>query len=988
MRHRAPFHLVLFALLTVAQPLFGQTAVDPVALASSLEAANLAPERAIQLERVNLAIGPGKLHVKKAFLVPALTPTGDAVEFVLLGDARLELDPVDAVEAQQLELFTGSRKLTETLSEGVLVFGSGKVRQALLARPAVPLEPALVQRARELVSEFRTQPYRSSLEVDSSLLRQALGEPQSDLFFAGWLRGTRLGEMLYAVDPTAREQVFLGRFFPLDVSKRQAKDLERRLKRQQRRGRGVGIGLEDLGEVDQWLGMPLRGSDGTERPGGSPFEPLHYELDVTLDGKNVDLTGSGRIRLRVDADEVRTVSLSLLGDLTVETVTTADGKRLYFRSQGGETLVDLGAPQARGSEITLALTWHGRPFDRLLGKNYVLADPSGWYPQTGQRNQATYDVTLRWPTRLELVAGGALVDSGQAGDTRWERRRYDRPTIGYSFQVGKFKKKSLTTGPIPIDVYFDDLAQAVTLTKADEILQALADSLAFFTERYGPPPIDRLTVVTAVQDYSISWLGFITLSSVAVGDFQGWEDVFGFEDRRGHIAHEVAHQWWGHRLAGASYREAWLSEGLASYSALQYAREKLSGADFVRSGPTSQWLPKLTAPATDGTPIANLGPLVLGARLSSTRSSEAYVHHIYLKAPIVLDMLAQEVGTDTFDQMLAQYAKVFDGYQLTTAEFLTAAEKMTGRELASFGRRFLSGTDLPQVLYEADPVKTDDGRWAFRGKARQRRGANCRVEIVQREAGGFDIPCRSRAASFDPADATLVAPLWIQHKQPDGEQRGKGAAVVLTGDTTELSLVTDREPEFLMFDPLNQTWALYFPTKIFPRRARYFEALDALAEGRLEDADRLLAEATEVPYYDGPKVDRWSRAAARDAAADLERSILIARARLALDLGQLDAADQRLDKLRSKSSFTQNVSNDQWETLLALESRLDILRGRAAAAWRRIDDATKEGWLETAEATAVAAVAAHLVDATPEIQRRARQAAARAGVDTSGLETP
>jgi|CXWL01.1.fsa_nt_gi hypothetical protein len=979
--------VALLLLAATARPLAGQPAVDPSTIVADLESATLAPARAIALEKVNLEIGAAKLYVRKAFLIPAVTPGGDAVEFVLLGDARIDLTPTDPVESQQLELFTGRPRLSESLTEAVLVFGNAKVRAALLGRAPAVLDAATETRARELLGQFRAQPYRASLEVDAALLRQRLGEPQSELYFGGWLRGERLGEMLFAVDPFAREQVFLGRFFPLDLSQRQQKDLTRALRRQQRRGRNVGVGLEDLGEVDQWLGASLRAKDGSERPGVSAFEPLSYRLDVTLEGRDADLAGHGEIRLRAELGGARTVAFSLLGDLAIDEVTAEDGQPLFFTRSESATLVDLGKAPARDEEIVLKLSWHGRPFDRLLGKNFVLADPSGWYPQTGHRNQATYDVTLRWPRRLDLVAAGALVESGETTEGSWERRRYERPTIGFSFAVGKFKKKSLTTGPIPIDVYFDDLAQAVTLTKADEILAALADSLAFFTERYGPPPIDRLRVVTAVQDYSISWLGFITLSSVAVADLQGWEDVFGFEDRRGHIAHEVAHQWWGHRLMTASYHEAWLSEGLASYSALQYARDRLSTAEFVQAGPTSDWLPRLTAPALDGQPIASLGPLVLGPRLSSTRSADAYVHHIYLKAPIILDMLAQEIGTASFDQMLAQYAKVFDGHPMTTAEFLAVAEKMTGRRFDIFARRFLYGTDLPQVLYEAEPVKAEKGGWAFRGAARQRRGAPCRVEIVRRDDGTWDVPCRARQATYDPAESMLVAPLWIQHKVPDGDIRGLGAAVVLSGETTELDLTTSREPDFLIFDPLNQTWAQFFPTAVFPRRARYFDALDALGEGRLEDAERQLAGATELPYYHGPKVDRWSRAAARDQEADLDRQILVARARLALDRDQLDQADELLEKLRSKIVL-RGYQADQGETLLALESRLDLRRGRPGPAWRRIDQATKEGQLEYAEAVAVAALAARLAEASPDVQRRARQAAARAGVDTSVLETP
>jgi aminopeptidase N len=39
-------------------------------------------------------------------------------------------------------------------------------------------------------------------------------------------------------------------------------------------------------------------------------------------------------------------------------------------------------------------------------------------------------------------------------------------------------------------------------------------------------------------------------------------------------AHEVAHQWWGHGVQNGSYRDKWLSEGLAEFSALWYLQSE------------------------------------------------------------------------------------------------------------------------------------------------------------------------------------------------------------------------------------------------------------------------------------------------------------------------------------------------------------------------------------------------------------------------------
>ena len=36
---------------------------------------------------------------------------------------------------------------------------------------------------------------------------------------------------------------------------------------------------------------------------------------------------------------------------------------------------------------------------------------------------------------------------------------------------------------------------------------------------------------------------------------------------RGFLAHELAHQWWGGAVIPKTYRDAWLSEAMATYAA-------------------------------------------------------------------------------------------------------------------------------------------------------------------------------------------------------------------------------------------------------------------------------------------------------------------------------------------------------------------------------------------------------------------------------------
>ena len=65
-------------------------------------------------------------------------------------------------------------------------------------------------------------------------------------------------------------------------------------------------------------------------------------------------------------------------------------------------------------------------------------------------------------------------------------------------------------------------------------------------------------------------------------------------------AHETAHQWWGNRVTPATYRDNWLMEALANYSALLYL-EKRRGTKSVETM-LDNYRDSLLAKSEDGEP--------------------------------------------------------------------------------------------------------------------------------------------------------------------------------------------------------------------------------------------------------------------------------------------------------------------------------------------------------------------------------------------------
>ena len=66
---------------------------------------------------------------------------------------------------------------------------------------------------------------------------------------------------------------------------------------------------------------------------------------------------------------------------------------------------------------------------------------------------------------------------------------------------------------------------------AHEILATVIDVVEYFDEIFGPYPLDQLQVVTASRSTSQGLLGFISLSSPAMKDWDVWGALLGIEDR-------------------------------------------------------------------------------------------------------------------------------------------------------------------------------------------------------------------------------------------------------------------------------------------------------------------------------------------------------------------------------------------------------------------------------------------------------------------------
>jgi aminopeptidase N len=213
----------------------------------------------------------------------------------------------------------------------------------------------------------------------------------------------------------------------------------------------------------------------------------------------------------------------------------------------------------------------------------------------------------------------------------------------------------------------------------DRVAHDVANSLATCAELFGPFPYAELHVSQIPGGFGQGYPGLIYLSTLSF--LPAAEQArLGLSERAREAfslltpAHEVAHQWWGNWVRLPHYRDQWLAESLAAYSALLYVEKQAGGEDVLR-----EWLERYRADLLEtdaaGNPIELTGALTLGARLDSSRSPDGYVRLIYSKGPWILHMLREmfrdpATGSDAvFFGALRRLAERGGGDPLTTAEF-------------------------------------------------------------------------------------------------------------------------------------------------------------------------------------------------------------------------------------------------------------------------------------------------------------------------------
>jgi len=704
---------------------------------------HLLPENRIELRR-----GDAVISFEEGTLALLSPIEGHITGAVFSGRGHVLAAPRDPVEKQQLGRFLGAPVLDQAFVNGYLRFVDQTADDLLSQFRAASLTP---QTDATIGAQWEpTLPRLNSVYTLRTLLFFLSPNPNPAFYAA--LYGSTTGLFDVVLDERREEQFLLGQ-----SSK-------------------VAGGTS----YDVWTSHRVPGLAAN----AVAFKALSYSLETSIFPNN-SLEAAVEVRIRAETGRERVLVFQLSRALTVDRVTGEHGEPLEFFQNEGMSLqerstrgndylyVVLPSVPAARQEFTLRFHYRGNVIENAGNGVLFVGARESWYPHLGDAAEfADYDLTIRWPRKIRLVATGSKLTEHEDGEFRIGHWKSEKALAVAGFNLGDYATASVASSGHSIEIYAN---RELEENLKNRLASSDPDGIAIASNTYGTPSAGRLSAVPTIPpspadtmkqlgkeiDSSIhfyeTFSGPFPLRSLSVSQIpgrfgQGWPGLlyistFSFltpeaQQRAGltpssqeHFTelvpyHEVAHQWWGNVVGWSSYRDQWIDEAISNYLALLFADTRGNPEHTLHT-----WLIRyrhqlIEKSSNADEPAADIGAITLGLRLNSSKSPSAYEGVVYSKGSWIIHMLREMLRQPGTKQPDARFAALLQklvtkyAYRaLSTDDFQHEVESVmtpgmdleSSRSMEWFFEDWVRGTGIPHYRVEFTSHRDDTG-YAVRGK--------------------------------------------------------------------------------------------------------------------------------------------------------------------------------------------------------------------------------------------------------------------------------
>lgn len=516
-------------------------------------------------------------------------------------------------------------------------------------------------------------------------------------------------------------------------------------------------------------------SPGQAQTSVTRFEVNNYSIQAELFPSTHMLVAKARIDF-VPQSDLAAINFELHSALRVKKVIDAAGQEVHFRQDGLNLLLPLphSLPAGKPSSVTVdyggsLASAEGSPVESLklayvAPEGSYLLYPARWFPVNEygiNRFAATMRITV--PSDETVIASGKPAAPARSSDRVTYTFQFDQKSFPGTVLAGKYIVQPAIAVGADITTYLKPGREKFAGSYGD----STGKILAFFSDKFGSLPSSHLSLVE-IDDGTVG--GFSAPGIVALAS-RGFSTPVNY----GLLAHEISHQWWRCLVSPASPDDAFLDEGLATYSASLYMQETAGDAAFED---TMHQIEVRALTHEDAAPIAQASRL--------HEFTPEYDSIVFNKGAMVFHMLRWVVGNEAFLKILRTMTREYAWKSVSTGEFRKLAEKISNQELTYFFAQWVDSTGVPQFKRTWAVYRTQKG-YQVVGK-------------IQQDLDIFRMPVEIRVVA--------------EGRKPTNER------VDMVGTTADFTVNTVTKPLRVVVDPASRILKYDDKTKIEVEMAR------------------------------------------------------------------------------------------------------------------------------------------------------------------------
>jgi hypothetical protein len=345
-----------------------------------------------------------------------------------------------------------------------------------------------------------------------------------------------------------------------------------------------------------------------------------------------------------------------------------------------------------------------------------------------------YDVRLTVPKNEIVGASGVLIDQKDSGNTRTFTYHGDDIhdfawTASPRYKVkddGVFQGQM---GPVQMRI----LMQPAHWSQVERHEKILRESLEHFERWYGPYPYKTITLVDPEPDSAAGGMEYPTFITGETNWFmpQGelWPEVV--------VEHEFGHQYWYGMVATNEFEDAWMDEGINSYSEVKVL-DSIFGPSTSFTNLLGTTLGEREEQRLGYIGVADVDPIA--EKAYDYYSYNSYGGITYGKTASVLLTLEGIIGEDTMQKAMHAYFMKYRFTHPTKEDFLKTIEEVSGRDLRWYFNQAIYGS--PVMDYKVLRIESFPVSWYEEEKKGKNDGkdAVCRSFVWLQRKGDFVMP--------------------------------------------------------------------------------------------------------------------------------------------------------------------------------------------------------------------------------------------------------